>query len=81
MRNISFRPSFSTINLLSDNDAACVVIVLALCLRMYESPLHQRKVHRKTTINPPTTLESYHVEEAKVVQKFSSCNVHYMTSN
>jgi hypothetical protein len=55
---------------LSDTDAACGVIALAMCLRMYESPLHQRKVQRKTTTHTPTTHESYRVEEAKIIQYF-----------
>jgi len=44
MSKISFRYCLSTINMLSVTDAACDVIILALCLGMYELPLNQRKV-------------------------------------
>ena len=54
--------------MLSDTDAACGVIVLALCLRMHGLPLHQRKVQRKTTTHTPTTHESFRVEKAKIVR-------------
>ena len=43
MRNISFRYCLSTKNMLSDTDAARDVIILALCLGIYETPLNQRK--------------------------------------
>jgi hypothetical protein len=67
--------------MLSDTDAACGVIALALCLRMYESPLHQIKVQRKTKTHTPTIHESYRVEEAKIVQNFCFWKFHYLTSN
>ena len=44
MRIIAFRYCFRTINMLSDTDAACDVIILALSLGIYETPLNQRKV-------------------------------------
>jgi hypothetical protein len=54
---------------LSEFDAACGVIILALYLRMYESALHQRKVKRKTTTHTLTTTpkshKRYRVEKKK----------------
>jgi len=54
--------------MLSDTDTAYGVITLALCLGMYESPLHQGKVQRKTKTQTPTTHKRYRVEEAKIIQ-------------
>jgi hypothetical protein len=54
--------------MLSDNDADCGVINLTLCLVMYESPLHQTKVQRKTTTRTPTSHEKCRVEEATLLQ-------------
>jgi len=68
--SISFHSCLRTINTLRDTDAACDVIALALCLRMYGSPLHRMKVQRKTTTHTPTTHESYRVEEAKIAQTY-----------
>jgi hypothetical protein len=56
--------------MLNDTDAACGVIALGLCLRMYGSPLHRIKIQRKTTTHTLTTHESYHVEEAKIAQDY-----------
>ena len=66
--NIFFRYSPRKTNKLSDTDAACGAVALALCLRMYESPLHERKVKSKTTTHTPTSHGSYRVEETKIVQ-------------
>ena len=46
----------------------CGVIILALCLRIYESPLHKTIVQRKNTTITPTSHDRYRVEEAKDVQ-------------
>jgi hypothetical protein len=54
--------------MLSDTDAAGSIIILALCLNMYESPLHKRLVKRKPTPHTPTSYERYRAEEAKLVQ-------------
>jgi prepilin signal peptidase PulO-like enzyme (type II secretory pathway) len=54
--------------MLSHTDAACGVIGLVLWLRIYESPLKQRKVQRKTMTHTPTSHEIYRVEAAKLVQ-------------
>ena len=67
--------------MLSDTDAACGVIALAMCLRIYESVLHQRKIKRKTTTHTPTSHERYRVEETKVIQNRLFWKVHYLTSN
>jgi len=70
LRKISFRYCLRTINTLSDTDDAWGVIIVALCLRMYESPLHQRKLKRKTRTHTPTSHERYRFEEAKIIQFF-----------
>jgi len=55
--------------MLSDTDADCGVIALALCL-LYRSPLHRIKAQRKTTTHTPKTHESYRVEEVKIAKNY-----------
>jgi hypothetical protein len=56
--------------MLSDSDAACGVFALVLRLRMYDSPLHQRNVQRKTTTRTPTSHEKCGFQEVKIVQNY-----------
>jgi hypothetical protein len=53
--------------MLSDTDAACRVINLALCLGTYDTPLHQRKVQRETTTHTPTSHKRC-AEEVQLLQ-------------
>jgi len=59
MCNISFLYCLRTLNMLNDTVAACDVIILVICLGMYESPLNQRKVQSRTTTQTHTHTNTH----------------------